>query len=183
MKVSAVRTGWTRHLEGWPVGLAIVSAAALTALLVVPRQVEPTRVPPPVIDRVEQRLSEQREAQRRERALAGLPLEVRSVGEAFRRLGQASAGGQPAPELLRAQLRRLTRVAIDHGGDEPLLNLRALQTQLFVQAANSSDVEPTAALRELGGRLLALGRHNGWFAPSPTAASREELETLFRTYW
>ncbi|MEO8178592.1 MAG: hypothetical protein ABI895_07155 [Deltaproteobacteria bacterium] len=183
MKISAVRTGWARHLEGWPVGLAIVSAAALSALLVVPRHVEPAGVPRPVIDRVEQRLNEQREAARRERALGGLPLEVRSVGEAFRRFGQASAGGQAAPELLRAQLRRLARAAIDQAGDEALLNLRALQTQLFVQAAPRSDVEPTAELNELGGRLLATGRHNGWWAPSPGAASREEQETLFRVYW
>jgi hypothetical protein len=183
MKIGTVRTGWARHLEGWPVGLVIVSAALLSALLVVPRHVEPAAVPRPVIDRLEQRSSELREAARRERARAGLALEVRSVGEAFRRFGQASAGGQQAPELLRAQLRRLTRAAIDRAGDEALLNLRALQTQLFVQALARSDAEPTAELDELGGALLALGRNNGWFAPSPTAASQSELETLFHVYW
>jgi hypothetical protein len=183
MKISAVRTGWARHLEGWPVGLAIVSAAVLSALLVVPRQVEPRWVPPPVIDRVEQRASEQQEMTRRQLALAGLPLEVRSVGEAFRRLGQASAAGQAAPELLQAQLRRLARTAIERAGEESLLSLRALETQLFVQAVARSDAEPTAELRELGGALLARGRRNGWFAPSPTAATRAELETLFRVYW
>jgi hypothetical protein len=183
MKISAVRTGWARHLEGWPVGLAIVSAAALSALLVVPRPVEPDGVPPPVIDRVEQRLNAQRERARAGLAHAGLPLEVRSVGESFRRFGQASAGGQAAPELVQAQLHRLVRAAIDQAGDDALLNLRALQTQLFVQAVARSDAEPTAELSELGGGLLALGRKSGWFPPSPTAAGREELETLFRVYW
>jgi hypothetical protein len=183
MKISAIRTGWARHLEGWPAGLAIVSAAALSALLVVPRQVEPAAVPPPVIDRVEQRSSEQQEAARLERALAGLPLEVRSVGEALRHFGQASAGGQAAPELVQAQLRRLVQTALERVGDDALLNLRALQTQLFVAALAHSEVEPTDELSELGGSLLALGRKNGWFAPSPTAADRAELETLFHLYW
>lgn len=183
MKVRAARSGWARHLEGWPAGLLIVSAAALSALLVVPRQVEPEWVPPPVIDRVEQRLNEQRETARREVALAGLPLEVRSVGEAFRRLGQVSAAGPAPPELLQAQLRRLARAALDQAGDESLLNLRALQTHLFVQAVARSDVEPTAELKELGGALLEKGQKNGWFGASPTAATREELETLFRVYW
>jgi hypothetical protein len=183
MKISAVRTGWARHLEGWPVGLAIVSAAALSALLVVPRQVEPDGVPPPVIDRVEQRSSEQQEASRRRLALAGLPLEVRSVGEALRHFGQASAAGQAAPELVQEQLRRLVQTALERVGDDALLNLRALQTQLFVAAMAPSDAEPSAELRELGGSLLALGRKNGWFAPSPTAADRAELETLFHVYW
>jgi hypothetical protein len=183
MKIGMMRAGLARHLEGWPVGLAIVSAAALSALLVVPRRVEPDWVPPPRIDRVEQRLNAQLEAVRRERARAGLPLEVRSVGEAFRRFGQASSAGG-APEILRAQLRRLAQAVIDLSGDEALLSLRALQTELFVRAMlASSDAEPTDDRSELGGSLFAQGRGRGWFAPSAAAASRQELETLFRVYW
>jgi hypothetical protein len=183
MKISVMRAGLARHLEGWPAGLAIVSAAALSALLVVPRRVEPDWVPPPRIDRVEQQLSTQLEGARLSRARGGLSLPARSVGEAFRRFGQANAAGNAA-ELLSAQLRRLAQELIDQAGADALLDLRALQTELFVRAMQVSlDTQPTAEQTELGGSLIALGRARGWFAPPPTGPSREELETLFHVYW
>jgi hypothetical protein len=165
-------------------GLAIVSAAALSALLVVPRGVEPEWVPPPVIDRVEQRLYEVTERARRERVRAGLSLELRSVGEAFRRFGRASFAADSVPDVAHAQLLRLAQVALDQEGEESLLSLRALETELFVQAMlSSSDSEPTSDRIELGGHFFAVGRRRGWFAPSPSAARPEELRTLFRVYW
>src|SRR4051812_30609276 len=183
MKIAEIRAVLARNLEGWPVGLAIVSAALLSALLVVPRRVDPVWVPPPVIDRVEQRLNAQAEQDRRAQARAGLPLAVRSVGEAFRRFGAASASAAE-PTLQREQLRRLARAALEQSGQEGLLLLRALQTELFVAAMQArSDSEPTPDRTSLGGSMFNLGRKRGWFAPSPTAASREELETLFRIHW
>ncbi|HEU4578313.1 MAG TPA: hypothetical protein VFS67_08665 [Polyangiaceae bacterium] len=184
MKIAGIRAGLARHLEGWPVGLAIVSAALLSALLVVPRRVEPVWVPPPVIDRIEQRQNAQLEEERRARARSGLPLAVRSVGEAFRRFAAASFASTAEPALQRDQLRRLARAALEQSGAEGLLQLRALQTELFVQAMQArSDSEPTPDRTSLGGSMFNLGRNRGWFAPSPTAAHRDELETLFRIYW
>jgi len=184
MKIAEIRAVLARNLEGWPVGLAIVSAALLSALLVVPRRVDPVWVPPPIIDRVEQRLNAQAEDARRAQARAGLPLAVRSVGEAFRRFAAASFASTAEPTLQREQLRRLARAAIEQSGEEGLLLLRAVQTELFVAAMQArSDSEPTPDRTSLGGSMFNLGRKRGWFAPSPTAASREELETLFRIYW
>jgi hypothetical protein len=183
MKTRAIRAFLARHLEGWPVGLAIVSAAALSALLVVPRSVEPVWVPPPLVDRIEQRLAAEREAARRASARSGLSLELRSVGEAFRRYGRASFDAQGSPDPARAQLIRLALVAIEREGNEALLSLRALQTELFVQAIlASSDLEPTRERVELGGTLFARGRQRSWFTP-PTAATPDELAALFRVYW
>ena len=184
MKIAEIRAGLARNLEGWPVGLAIVSAALLSALLVVPRRVDPVWVPPPIIDRVEQRLNAEAEQDRRAQARAGLPLAVRSVGEAFRRFGDASFANAAEPTLQRDQLRRLTRSALEQSGNDGLLQLRAVQTELFVKAMQArSDSEPTPDRTSLGGSLFNLGRKRGWFAPSAAAASREELETLFRIYW
>jgi hypothetical protein len=164
--------------------LAIVSAALLSALLVVPRRVEPVWVPPPVIDRIEQRLDAQAEEERRAQARSGLPLAVRSVGEAFRRFAAASFTSTVEPTLQRDQLRRLARSALEQAGVDGLLLLRAVQTQLFVQAMEErSDSEPTPDRTSLGGSMFRLGRKRGWFAPSPTAARRDELEELFRIYW
>ena len=176
--------GFRRHLEGWPVGLAIVSAALLSSVLVVPRRVEPELIPPPVIDRIEQAELDAREQSRSARARAGLPKDVRAVGEAFRRFGRASFDSPEPPLLVQRQLQRLAQVVIVDYGDDALLDLRALQTDLFVQALlEGSDAEPALEQRELGGRLLVTGRQRGWFAPSSTAAGRDELASLFHVHW
>lgn len=173
-----------RHLEGWQLGLGVIAVGVLSALLVVPRDVPPELVPPPVIDRAEQRLAAAEEAARAVRGRAGLPREIRSVGEALRRFGHAAYA---APELVAqvsAQLRRLTAAALGQSGPERLLELRALQTELFVAAAASArSGEPSAAAVELGGGLLATGLRAGWFAPAPRGATQDELETLYRVYW
>lgn len=182
--MSAMQHGLARHLRGWPSGLAVVAMAALSALLVVPRQVAPDWVPPPRVDRLEQRQLHEREAERSARARAGLPLEVRAVGEAFRQFGRLSSAQDASPELARrALLDRLEAARALHG-DERLLELRALQTELFVQAlAEPSDAEPTSERLELGGTLFTLGRQRGWFEPGPGRARPDELGTLFRVYW
>ena len=186
MKTDSGR-GLRRHLEGWPLGLGVVLTTALTAALTVPRKVEPDFVPAPVIDRTEQRRELDVERERAERAKAGLPLEVRSVGEAFRRFG-AAALREDAPAILpqlSAQLRRLTDVAIERRGNEKLLELRAVQAELFIAAMvrRRSDGAPDAELRELGGKLLASGLERAWFEPHPGAADELELGGLFRIYW
>ena len=165
-------------------GLVIVSAAVLSSVLVVPRRVEPELIPPPVIDRIEQAEHEALEHSRSARARAGLPRDVRAVGEAFRRFGRASSESEETSLVVQRQLQRLAQVAIAGYGNDALLELRALQSELFVQALlEGSDAEPTLEQRELGGRLLVTGRQRGWFAPSPTAAGRDELASLFRVHW
>jgi hypothetical protein len=184
MNVAGAPLGVRRHLEGWQMGLAVVLATVLSALLVVPRQVEPEMLPPPRIDRGEQQTYLRLEQQRSARGRAGLPLEVRAVGEAFRRFGRASFEGSAAAAQIGSQLQRLARVAVERHGSERLLELRGLQTELFVDALNAGlGDEPGSELRELGGNLLKAGRHRGWFAPSPWAADDHELNTLFRVFW
>ncbi len=184
MNWAGARLGVRRHLEGWQMGLGVVLATALSALLVVPRQVEPEMLPPPRIDRGEQRTYIRLEQQRSERGRTGLPLEVRSVGEAFRRFGQASFEGSAAAAQIGSQLQRLARVAVARHGTERLLELRGLQTELFIGALDvASGDEPGSELRQLGGSLLRAGRHRGWFGPSPWAADDKELRTLFRVFW
>lgn len=182
--MSRVRAGLGRHLEGWPAALAVVAMALLSALLVVPRQVEPDWVPPPRLDRLEQRLLQQREAERSARARAGLPHELRAVGEAFRQFGRSSSARDASPELARSALLTQLAMARQLHGDERLLELRALQTELFVAALlERSDSEPTAERSELGGSLFSLGQKRGWFEPGPSRARPDELRTLFRVYW
>jgi hypothetical protein len=166
------------------VGVWLVFTCALSAALVVPRKVEPDVIPLPVIDRAEQRERRDLEHGRVEHAQAGLPLEVRSVGEAFRRVGQAGFGGTGAADQFRSQLRRLAELARERHGDEKLLELRAVQAELFARALlEGSGGEPAPALRELGGSFFKLGAARGWFAMGPSAASSDEVRSLFQIYW
>lgn len=182
-RASASR-GWGRHFEGWPLALSIVLTVALSAALVVPRGVQPDAVPAPQIDRIEQAARVEEEAERAARAAGGLSFEVRSVGEAYRSWGRAAFAHEDVVPQLEAQLRRLAKVVIDAHGEEALLDLRALQAQLFVRSLTlRSDVEPTLDRRELGGDFLALGLEHGWFGSSPSAADARELGTLFRVHW
>lgn len=162
----------------------IVFVCALSAALIVPRKVEPELIPPPAIDRPEQRRELEAEARRAERARAGLPVEVRSVGEAFRRLGRAVWERPDSAPQLRKQLRRLAGVAAERHGSEKLLELRALQAELFSRVARAhSGGEPALELRELGGTLLEIGLPRGWLGSGPSSADDLELGTLFRWYW
>jgi hypothetical protein len=178
-----VATGWRRHLDGWPIGMWVVSVCVLTALLVVPRSVRPGLVPPPVIDRLAQRREQALEADRAERARAGLPLEVRSVGEAFRRYGRAAfAEPELVPQRAR-QLQRLASEAAARAGVDRLLELRALQEELLADALRGRPAQPPPDAVELAGGLLAAGLARGWFAVPPDGVDEAELGTLFRQYW
>jgi hypothetical protein len=155
----------------------------LAALLVVPRNVPPEFLPPPTIDRPEQRREQALEASRAQRARAGLPVTVRSVGEALRRYGSASFREPELVPQVGTQLRRLAAEAIARGESERLLELRAVQSELLAQALEERPAEPPPEAIELAGGLLKSGLARGWFLEPPAGADRGELQTLFRTYW
>ncbi len=175
--------GLRRHFDGWPLGLGVVLAAALTATLSVPRPVTPELIPPPHIDRREQERTGEREKNRASAGRAGLPREIRAVGEAFRQLGRTAFGGEAGVDPYRNQLRRLAAEAVTRYGAEKVLELRALQTELFVAALAPASGSPPAELRELGGNFYAAGLERGWFNGGPLAADASEAATVFRIYW
>jgi hypothetical protein len=183
VKLGPASPGWRRHLDGWPLGVWVIVICGLTALLVVPRNVPPELVPPPLIDRLEQRRERAREAQRAQQARAGLPVEVRSVGEALRRYGRAAFAQPELAPQLTGQLRRLGSEALARFGTDELLELRALQAELLERALAERPAEPPPEAVELAGGLLAVGLTRGWFEPPPTGADDAELATLFRIYW
>ena len=169
-----------RHLEGWPLGLGVVGAAVLTAVLAVPRPVEPDFIPLPLIDRQQQELEIETERARVHHAKAGLPLEVRAVGEALRRVGAAATNTVALVPQLSAQLRRLVDVAVERHGAERLLELRALQAELFAAAIEQHDDGAERELRELSGGVYRAASERGWFR---ALVDPRELEAFFRVYW
>jgi hypothetical protein len=175
--------GWQRHMEGWPLGAWVVVVSVLTALLVVPRDVPPVDLPLPAVDRVLERAAAELDAVRAVRAHAGLPRDVRSVGEAFRRQGLAAFSQRELVPQLQRPLQRWAAESLARHGAEPLLELRALQTELLLQAFEERPAEPPREVIELAGGLLEPGLARGWFAPPPEGADDAELATLFRVYW
>ena len=180
--------GWRRHLEGWQLGVISVGIALLGALLAVPREVPPDVLPLPRIDRQEQRRVSRLE---RERAVAALvdplPFDVRAVGEALRRYGQAESGGRSAAALAQhQQLAHLAAKARKAQGDTMLLRLRALQTHLFLGSLASWEAGGPVGpdLSELGGSLTRDADRLGWVdRHGRFIMSRIEREVLFRIRW
>jgi len=181
------KPGWERHLEGWQLGFVVVGIALVCALLVVPRAAEPHSVPVPFVDRREQSWNDQNDIQLVRAAYASeLPFEVRTVGERLRRYGAAVAGkdhSRAAAEL--TQLREAVVTARAGHGDSPLVILRAVQTQLFLQALQCWEAggRGDAALRELGGDFLRTSRANGWISGRRLVLTQRERRVLFRVRW
>jgi hypothetical protein len=177
-----------RHLEGWELGVVAVGIALASALVGVPRAVAPDVLPVPTVDRQEQRRERDADRERARSARASrLPYEVRAVGEAFRRAGALLASGYADTALAEvAELRGLARAARATHGDRSLLALRALQTELFLDALTGWEKNgtPTADLRELGGDFLAKAEQSGWIRNTHgLVPDDDERRLLFRARW
>lgn len=185
------RKRWQRHFDGWQIGAVMVAIAVICAWLAVPRPVTPTLVPVPRIDRVAEAreaaiTAEQAEAARR----TPLSTAVRTVGERFRRYGVESSWGDQhgADYELERMRKKISDVLLDVG-PEPLVQLRAVQTEFFVQAARewaagySASPDPPPDLRELGGNFAARAGASGWAEDNRLAVSAGTLAAFFRIRW
>ncbi|HEX2730922.1 MAG TPA: hypothetical protein VHM70_04930 [Polyangiaceae bacterium] len=178
------RAGGNRQrstLDSTRLALALALVIVLSARLSLPQAIAPHEIPLPVLDRQKQQAEAQVEEARASRAMREpLSRDVRSVGELVRRIGaleaQQPTDGAPLedPEHLRIEAARLARSLVQGGAQEALLELRALQTRLFVEAV--SRPERADELRELGGsfasRFGALG-----------GAPKAELAAAYRSRW
>lgn len=159
------RAGLARHFEGWQPAALAVFLAGSTALLAVPRSVEPIDLPEPNIDR---RSLEQ--AALRDEALAAgadqarLDVDVLELGSAIFAYGQAEAAGD-GPAFGRERQHVLDAVhRAARVGAPAILALRAHHLRSFVQEIRRW--EQTGAeserLRQLAGDFAGMVRRNGW---------------------
>lgn len=167
---------------------AVVAAVVLAAqgtFLVVPRPTLPRVVPLPALDpgAIEQR--EARETQRAERVRDGsLPRSARIVGELVRQLGKQSSRHHGVARQIQNELRLETQKVMERHGPEELLDLRALQTQLFVEEVERyvATGVVTPALLELGGEFAEIARES-WVHHGRLLLSEPELRLLYRVRW
>ncbi len=174
------------QLEG--IGAVLLGGTLLVAaaLLAVPRASAPQLLPLPQPDRRLLRARHREEAEVAERARhERLSFKVRAVGEAFRRVGTGTVFERGVPQQAVHDLERLAKEAREEAGGRPLLALRGLQVELFVEAVHAwaPGSKPSKELRELGGDFPEVAKKNGWLAGDRLLLDDEELATLFRMRW
>lgn len=185
---------WRRHLDGWQAGALIVGVAVFSVSLAVPRRTQPFVLPIPAHDAAQFRITDEQELERAAQALADpLPHATRRVGEVVRRLGHATVSEPREVRDLQRQLARDVREELAAGRADSLLRLRALQSELFVEAARAWERTGTVSeeLRELGGDFPERARM--WVDKAegvpPSEGGRRlvlsdvNLRLLFRVRW
>lgn len=173
--------------------LLILLLAAAGTLVITPRPTSPQVLPLPDVDQSFKQEVETEQKTRAQRARGGyLSKEVRAVGEQVRRAGLMMFQTQSAQSQLMTSLQKDAHDLANTDKIEELLDLRALQAELFLfevrawegqQQEVGKVVEPSRALQELGGgfaRVAALP----WFSDSrKIRLDDDELRLLFRVHW
>lgn len=181
------KRGLSRHFEGYELALVTVGIVASVAFLVVPRATTPDVLPAPRVDLVEAKRVANLDAERARLAESDpLPYEVRGAGEAFRAFGLANAARNPL--AMSEKLKILRRTAIEarqKHGDDALLCLLSVQTELFVRAVARWEAgeDVKTELSELGGDLLQKAANSRWIDAGHFVGSDIERRTLFRVRW
>lgn len=179
--------GISRHLEGWQPALVAIVIAVTFALLVVPRPAAPDTIPLPRVDHREAERVAKRDLELAQAAAAEpLPYLVRALGETLRAFGKAEAegrSGDAARKLL--ELRGLGQTARAKHGDDSVLRLQALQTELFLAALArwEQGEDQGAELAELGGGFAAKAEAAGWLRGRRLVATPAERRALFKVRW
>jgi hypothetical protein len=113
-----------------------------------------------------------------------LPFELRATGERFRQLGQAMHQGIALSLDERKRYRSQIASQLVAFGAQPLLELRAIQTELFLEALarwEETGIE-SPDLSELGGGFLKL-LDQEQISRKPLRLSSDERRALFLLRW
>ncbi len=161
--------------------------AGLALALALPRRAEPSDLPVPKIDpaSVADILRDQTQRAQRVRETP-LPFEVRAVGEALRAFSAASFTLDDDPAEAGGALARAAARALDLHGKDALLDLRAIQTELFLKALERWEGGAPAGdeLTELAGNFVEKASQSGWVETTGRLSlSVMERIVLFRIRW
>lgn len=183
--------GLARHFEGWQPGLLAIFLAGTSAILAVPRAIDPSELPEPMIapaslDRIakgEAALAARAEIESAEKK--PLDFDVRALGSAIRAYGIADIDGRDA--IVVAARRDVVEAAkrARAQGEEPLLKLRAFQLRAFLRALSQWETRGGESddLRELGGSFLRAASRNGWVRGRQLVMDEPARRALFKKRW
>jgi hypothetical protein len=149
---------WRRHLRGWQAGALVLWLGAIGVALALPRPTAPIVLPVPAVDQEQSQAADRAERERAARARAkSLSHSTRLVGESVRRIGAASVRDPAQSQRLQRELARIVRRETEAGHTEELLELRALQAELFLEAVRAWERGEDVGdeLTELGGDFAA----------------------------
>jgi hypothetical protein len=167
-------------------GLVPVGVALLLGVLLVPRAAVPSGVPIPIADarelaRVAARDHELADRARRE----PLPGPVRALGSALRKFHTLETGGDLREiGAARSEVDEALRRALD-GDDEPLLRLRAVELEGFLEEVRrfeSTGIE-SPELLALAGAFVRSMKSEGWGEGRTLAAGPGALAAMFKQMW
>jgi len=165
-----------------PLGVALV-----LGVLLLPRRAAPESVPLPIPSATQLARIADADHVRAERARREpLPGPVRALGSSLREFHTLEARDADNRELYAA------RHAVDeafadavHGGIEPLLDLRAVQLEGFLDEMHrfESTGEQTSELKALAGAFVRSLTVEGWCDGRSVAPDDDALRTMFKQMW
>jgi tetratricopeptide (TPR) repeat protein len=173
---------------GSSLALVPLSAALLVAALLLPRGVTPELVPLPHLDGrvIEREIRADAERADKARDLA-LSADVRALGSAIREFNSREARDAKELDLsdARSDIERARGVVLDHGKDEELLGLRAVQMQGFLAEVRRFERtgEVSGELEALGGTFVRRMRKVGWCQDHRLLLDDLERRAAFKQTW
>ncbi|HEX8790861.1 MAG TPA: hypothetical protein VF765_07900 [Polyangiaceae bacterium] len=173
--------------DGLWLALVPVGVAFVLGVLLVPRRSEPEGVPLPLADAASlARTAAADHALAEKGRREPLPGAVRALGSAVRAFHTLEAHDAEARQLYEA------RGAVDEalvdalrGGSEPLLELRALQLEAFLDEVHRFDAtgEQSDELAALAGAFVRSMTLEGWVSGHHVMADEAALRALYKNMW
>lgn len=177
------KAGGGRALALIPLLVGVVLAA-----LMLPQSAAPDQIPLPLLDQRtldREALADHDRAERaRERPLSA---QIRSLGSAVRDFNVGEARGERDLVMTdaRAAIDRARRLVIDHGLDDEILALRAVQLEGFLAEVRrfeqTGNVSPE--LEALGGTFVPRMRRVGWCEGRRVLLTELERRAAFKGTW
>jgi hypothetical protein len=173
--------------DGRILALIPVGVGLLLAALLFRHDVVPNDVPLPDVD--ERRVAEVErsdDARAEKAAQAGLPGEVRALGETIRTFNATEARNPPDAHWaeIRSAVDEARRVALEKG-TEAIVDLRAAQLAGFMRevAAWRKTHDESAELEAEGGGFIRRMTLEGWIRDGSLLVEGRELRVLFKLKW
>lgn len=166
-----------------PIGVGLVFG-----LLLLPRRASPEAVPLPIADGAAlHRASDADRALATRSREAPLPATVRALGSAIRAFHVLEADGDAGTPAMAQARRDVDQALVDvlPGGVEPLLALRAVQLEAFLDEVRAFEATgtPSDELKALGGSFLRSLAGEGWVEGRAIAPDATVLAVMFKHMW